>query len=82
MIKKDEDNTASLDDLTEKEIGIFADWEKKFEAYPVIEVFHWWLQPHRRAHFHGLRLSSARISVVGDVEVLDGSGGDLQGCEC
>ncbi|RXH81045.1 hypothetical protein DVH24_004959 [Malus domestica] len=67
MIKKDEDNTAFLDGLTEKKIDVFADWEKNFEAYPVIEVFHWWLQPHRHARFYGLHLSSARIAVVGNV---------------
>ncbi|XP_009363414.1 probable steroid-binding protein 3 [Pyrus x bretschneideri] len=37
MSKNDEDITASLEGLTEKEIGVLADWEKKFEAkYPVV----------------------------------------------
>ncbi|TQD75773.1 hypothetical protein C1H46_038670 [Malus baccata] len=37
MSKNDEDITASLDGLTEKEIGVLTDWEKKFEAkYPVV----------------------------------------------
>lgn len=37
MSKNDEDITASLDGLSDKEIGVLNDWEKKFEAkYPVI----------------------------------------------
>lgn len=36
MSKNDEDVTPSLDGLTEKEVGVLSDWEKKFEAkYPV-----------------------------------------------
>eukprot|EP01018_Ginkgo_biloba_P006730 Gb_40856 [translate_table: standard] len=37
MSKNEEDICASLDGLTEKEIGVLEDWEKKFEAkYPVV----------------------------------------------
>ncbi|XP_031279584.1 probable steroid-binding protein 3 [Pistacia vera] len=37
MSKNDEDITASLDGLSEKEMGVLDDWEKKFEAkYPVV----------------------------------------------
>lgn len=37
MSKNDEDVIGSLDGLTEKEIGILDDWEKKFEAkYPIV----------------------------------------------
>ncbi|KVH91676.1 probable steroid-binding protein 3 [Cynara cardunculus var. scolymus] len=37
MSKNDEDVIGSLDGLTEKEIGILNDWEKKFEAkYPIV----------------------------------------------
>ena len=37
MSKNDEDVSPSLDGLTEKEIGVLEDWEKKFEAkYPVV----------------------------------------------
>ncbi|KAK0571091.1 hypothetical protein LWI29_010828 [Acer saccharum] len=37
MSRNDEDITPSLDGLTEKEIGVLDDWEKKFEAkYPVV----------------------------------------------
>ncbi|KAF9681333.1 hypothetical protein SADUNF_Sadunf06G0215100 [Salix dunnii] len=37
MSKNDEDITCSLHGLTEKEIGVLDDWEKKFEAkYPVV----------------------------------------------
>ncbi|CAB4265893.1 unnamed protein product [Prunus armeniaca] len=37
MTKNEEDITASLDGLSEKEIGVLTDWEKKFEAkYPVV----------------------------------------------
>ncbi|KAJ6862121.1 hypothetical protein NC652_039076 [Populus alba x Populus x berolinensis] len=37
MSKNDEDITSSLHGLTEKEIGVLDDWEKKFEAkYPVV----------------------------------------------
>lgn len=37
MSKNDEDVTPSLDGLTEKEVGVLSDWEKKFEAkYPVV----------------------------------------------
>ncbi|KAJ7958469.1 membrane steroid-binding protein 2-like [Quillaja saponaria] len=37
MSKNDEDITPSLDGLSEKEIGVLTDWEKKFEAkYPVV----------------------------------------------
>ncbi|KAI3854595.1 hypothetical protein MKX03_005191 [Papaver bracteatum] len=37
MSKSDEDICASLDGLSEKEMGVLNDWEKKFEAkYPVI----------------------------------------------
>ncbi|KAK9279056.1 hypothetical protein L1049_012731 [Liquidambar formosana] len=37
MSKNDDDITASLDGLSDKEIGVLNDWEKKFEAkYPVI----------------------------------------------
>ncbi|KAK9067874.1 hypothetical protein SSX86_011985 [Deinandra increscens subsp. villosa] len=37
MSKNDEDVIGSLDGLTEKEIGVLDDWEKKFEAkYPII----------------------------------------------
>ncbi|KAF5809770.1 putative cytochrome b5-like heme/steroid binding domain-containing protein [Helianthus annuus] len=32
MSKNDEDVIGSLDGLTEKELGVLADWEKKFEA--------------------------------------------------
>ena len=37
MSKNDEDITPSLDGLSEKEMGVLDDWEKKFEAkYPVV----------------------------------------------
>lgn len=37
MSKNEEEICASLDGLTEKEIGVLEDWEKKFEAkYPVV----------------------------------------------
>nr|GEW80364.1 hypothetical protein [Tanacetum cinerariifolium] len=37
MSKNDEDVIGSLDGLTDKEMGVLADWEKKFEAkYPVV----------------------------------------------
>ncbi|KAL5558256.1 hypothetical protein UlMin_034467 [Ulmus minor] len=37
MSKNDEDVTPSLEGLSEKEIGVLEDWEKKFEAkYPVV----------------------------------------------
>ncbi|KAK9210817.1 hypothetical protein WN943_000190 [Citrus x changshan-huyou] len=37
MSKNDDDVTPSLDGLTEKEMGVLSDWEKKFEAkYPVV----------------------------------------------
>ncbi|GMY29155.1 probable steroid-binding protein 3 [Fagus crenata] len=37
MSKNDEDVTPSLDGLSEKEIGVLNDWEKKFEAkYPIV----------------------------------------------
>ncbi|PON68361.1 Cytochrome b5-like heme/steroid binding domain containing protein [Trema orientale] len=37
MSKNLEDVSPSIDDLSEKEIGVLNDWEKKFEAkYPVI----------------------------------------------
>lgn len=37
MSKNDEDVVGSLDGLTEKELGVLADWEKKFEAkYPIV----------------------------------------------
>lgn len=37
MSKNDEDVSPSLDGLSEKEIGVLEDWEKKFEAkYPVV----------------------------------------------
>ncbi|XP_068314278.1 probable steroid-binding protein 3 [Pyrus communis] len=37
MTTNDEDINASLDGLTEKELGVLADFEKKFEAkYPVV----------------------------------------------
>ncbi|KAF5206000.1 Membrane steroid-binding protein [Thalictrum thalictroides] len=37
MSKNEEDVTDSLDGLTDKEMGVLDDWEKKFEAkYPVV----------------------------------------------
>ncbi|CAL5358811.1 hypothetical protein ACSBR2_036734 [Camellia fascicularis] len=37
MSKNEEDVCASLDGLSEKEIGVLNDWEKKFEAkYPIV----------------------------------------------
>ncbi|XP_010268521.1 PREDICTED: probable steroid-binding protein 3 [Nelumbo nucifera] len=37
MSKNEEDICASLDGLSEKEMGVLNDWEKKFEAkYPVV----------------------------------------------
>lgn len=37
MTKNDEDVCGSLDGLSDKELGVLADWEKKFEAkYPVV----------------------------------------------
>lgn len=37
MSKNEEDVIGSLDGLTEKEIGVLDDWEKKFEAkYPIV----------------------------------------------
>ncbi|KAL8201111.1 hypothetical protein R6Q57_012450 [Mikania cordata] len=37
MSKNDEDVIGSLDGLTEKELGVLADWERKFEVkYPVV----------------------------------------------
>ncbi|XP_068652978.1 probable steroid-binding protein 3 [Aristolochia californica] len=37
MSKNEEDVCGSLDGLSEKELGVLADWENKFEAkYPVV----------------------------------------------
>ncbi|XP_059658277.1 probable steroid-binding protein 3 [Cornus florida] len=37
MSKNEEDVCASLDALSDKEIGVLNDWEKKFEAkYPIV----------------------------------------------
>ncbi|XP_074336803.1 putative steroid-binding protein 3 [Apium graveolens] len=37
MSKNEEDVIASVDGLTDKELGVLSDWEKKFEAkYPVV----------------------------------------------
>ncbi|XAR69976.1 hypothetical protein NMG60_11001773 [Bertholletia excelsa] len=37
MSKNEEDVIASLDGLSDKEIGVLNDWEKKFEAkYPIV----------------------------------------------
>ncbi|KAK9100106.1 hypothetical protein Scep_023536 [Stephania cephalantha] len=37
MSKNEEDICASIDGLTDKELGVLADWETKFEAkYPVV----------------------------------------------
>ncbi|MQM14315.1 hypothetical protein Taro_047244 [Colocasia esculenta] len=37
MSKSEEDVTGDLDGLTEKELGVLDDWEKKFQAkYPVV----------------------------------------------
>ncbi|CAA3032372.1 probable steroid-binding protein 3 [Olea europaea var. sylvestris] len=37
MSKNEEDVIASLDGLTDKEMGVLNDWEKKFEAkYPIV----------------------------------------------
>lgn len=37
MSKNDEDVIGSLDGLSEKEMGVLDDWEKKFEAkYPIV----------------------------------------------
>ncbi|XP_022131551.1 probable steroid-binding protein 3 [Momordica charantia] len=37
MTKNEEDIISSLDGLSEKEIGVLNDWEKKFEAkYPIV----------------------------------------------
>ncbi|KAJ4707752.1 putative Steroid binding protein [Melia azedarach] len=37
MSKNEEDVSPSLDSLSEKELGVLSDWEKKFEAkYPVV----------------------------------------------
>ncbi|KAL4181938.1 hypothetical protein AMTRI_Chr12g239910 [Amborella trichopoda] len=37
MSKNEEDISPSINDLSEKEIGVLQDWEKKFEAkYPVV----------------------------------------------
>ncbi|KAI3426528.1 Cytochrome b5 heme-binding domain-containing protein [Psidium guajava] len=37
MSKNDEDVSPSLEGLSDKEIGVLNDWEKKFEAkYPVV----------------------------------------------
>ncbi|GAA0165536.1 hypothetical protein Leryth_012678 [Lithospermum erythrorhizon] len=37
MSKEEEDVCANLDGLTDKELGVLADWEKKFQAkYPVV----------------------------------------------
>lgn len=37
MSKNEEDVSGNLDGLTEKEIGVLEDWEKKFRAkYPVV----------------------------------------------
>ncbi|GAB2287089.1 Bifunctional protein GlmU [Dionaea muscipula] len=37
MSKNDDDVSPSLDGLSDKELGVLADWEKKFEAkYPVV----------------------------------------------
>ncbi|KAL8150233.1 hypothetical protein V2J09_020041 [Rumex salicifolius] len=38
MSKEDDDISPSLHGLSDKELGVLADWEKKFEAkYPVIK---------------------------------------------
>ncbi|KAG6649746.1 hypothetical protein CIPAW_07G231800 [Carya illinoinensis] len=39
MSKNDEDVSPSLDGLSEKEIGVLNDWEKKFEAKYPVEAF-------------------------------------------
>ncbi|XP_022997574.1 probable steroid-binding protein 3 [Cucurbita maxima] len=37
MTKNEEDINSSLEGLSEKEIGVLNDWEKKFEAkYPIV----------------------------------------------
>ncbi|XP_050218566.1 probable steroid-binding protein 3 [Mercurialis annua] len=37
MSKNDEDISPNVDGLTEKEVGVLNDWEKKFEAkYPIV----------------------------------------------
>ncbi|KAL5699063.1 Bifunctional protein GlmU [Ranunculus cassubicifolius] len=37
MSKNEEDVTDDLDGLSEKELGVLEDWEKKFEAkYPIV----------------------------------------------
>ncbi|XP_038885033.1 probable steroid-binding protein 3 [Benincasa hispida] len=37
MTKNEEDITSSLEGLSEKEIGVLNDWEKKFQAkYPIV----------------------------------------------
>lgn len=37
MSKNEEDVTDDLDGLSEKELGVLADWEKKFEGkYPIV----------------------------------------------
>lgn len=37
MSKNEEDVSPSLDGLSEKEMGVLNDWEKKFEAkYPIV----------------------------------------------
>lgn len=37
MSKNEDDVCASLDGLSDKELGVLADWEKKFEAkYPMV----------------------------------------------
>ncbi|VFQ68773.1 unnamed protein product [Cuscuta campestris] len=37
MSKEEQEVSPSLDGLSEKEIGVLSDWEKKFEAkYPVV----------------------------------------------
>lgn len=37
MSTRDEDVIGSLDELTDKELSVLADWERKFEAkYPIV----------------------------------------------
>ncbi|TXG62263.1 hypothetical protein EZV62_013626 [Acer yangbiense] len=61
MSKNDEDITPSLDGLTEKEIGVLDDWEKKFEA----NLSYWrsWLNVMYNSH-NGEKAINLRLGIA------------------
>ncbi|KAM7459636.1 hypothetical protein LguiA_036630 [Lonicera macranthoides] len=57
MNKYKEDVTAFLDGLSNKEIGVLIDWEKKFEAkYPIVNCVVSTTDLHHQHHFRGSHL--------------------------